>query len=181
MTGKRLSANALREMGIADDQIASGATEWPPEAVRFRRWDYDRAVWYFRTNVTHRPLGGNSTPRFWTLVWAPDNRRVLAGDDYGTVRLWDLATHRQIGSPLNGHSGANVGVSLVAFSPDGKTLATGGDGNDLAWLWDLATHQQIGSPLTGTHGAVNSVAFSPGGKLLSQVKKKSEGEEAPAA
>ena len=44
------------------------------------------------------------------------------GDD-GTVRLWDVATHRQIGGPLTGHTGP---VCSVAFSPDGKTLATGG-------------------------------------------------------
>jgi len=52
----------------------------------------------------------------------------------------------------------------VAFSPGGKTLATGNtDGT--ARLWDVATHRQI-TVLTGHDGPVTSVAFSPNGKVL---------------
>ena len=51
----------------------------------------------------------------------------------------------------------------MAFSPDGKTLATGGF-NGTA-LWDTATGRRIGTAFTGL-GPVNSVAFSPDGKTL---------------
>ena len=53
----------------------------------------------------------------------------------------------------------------MAFSPDGKTLASGSD-DDTVRLWDVATRQQIGKPLTGHTGPVCSVAFSPDGKTL---------------
>ena len=53
----------------------------------------------------------------------------------------------------------------MAFSPDGKTLASGGDDGTVR-LWDVATGQPIGDPLTGHTGAVDSVAFSPDGKTL---------------
>ena len=53
----------------------------------------------------------------------------------------------------------------MAFSPDGKTLASGSN-DDTVRLWDVATRQQIGDPLTGHTGWVISVAFSPDGKTL---------------
>ena len=77
------------------------------------------------------------------------------------MRLWDVATRRQIGDPLTGHTSP---VNSVAFSPDGKTLASG-SADGTVRLWDVATRRQIGNNLTGG-SAVNSVAFSPDGKTL---------------
>jgi WD40 repeat protein/transcriptional regulator with XRE-family HTH domain len=63
---------------------------------------------------------------------------------------------------LAGHTGP---VGTVAFSPDGKTLATSSvDGT--VRLWDVATGRPIGRPLTSHGGTVIALAFSPGGKTL---------------
>jgi len=56
-------------------------------------------------------------------------------------------------------------VTCVAFSPDGNTLASGGDDGTVA-LWDVATHRQTGGPFTRHTDAVTDITFSPDGKLL---------------
>jgi WD40 repeat protein len=59
--------------------------------------------------------------------------------------------------------GKNATVQTVAFSPDGKTLASGGSKEVL--LWDPATGKQIGD-LKGHDDRISALAFSPDGKLL---------------
>ena len=72
------------------------------------------------------------------------------------------ATALPTAAVLTGHTSA---VESVAFSPDGKTLATGSDDGSVR-LWDVASRRQIGRPLTSQSGEVRSVAFSPDGKTL---------------
>src|SRR5215831_379502 len=83
----------------------------------------------------HPPTGRNPQ-RPWRSghsVTFSQNDKILAGGRAdGTVRLWDVATRQQIGDPLGADTGA---VFSVAFSPDGKTLASG-DAHQ-ARLWEM--------------------------------------------
>jgi hypothetical protein len=79
-----------------------------------------------------------------------------------TVRLWDLATRRPLGEPLQGHTDY---VLSVAFSPDGKTLASA-SWDKTVRLWDVDRHRPLGEPLRGHMAPVEGVAFSPDGKTL---------------
>ena len=70
---------------------------------------------------------------------SPDHRTLALSDDSGAVDLWDIKTWERK-ARLRGHL---TGVGQVAFSPDGKRLATGGGGNEAIKLWDVETLQQI--------------------------------------
>ena len=55
------------------------------------------------------------------------------------IVLWDMDTLQTIGQPLTGQAetGSEVGLISMAFSPDGRILASGTDDGDII-LWDLA-------------------------------------------
>ncbi len=93
-----------------------------------------------------------------SVAFSPDGRTLATASTDKTVRLWDVATRRQIGAPLTGDSP----VVAVAFSPDGHTLASTDNG---VRLWDTATRRQIGQSIT-TQGDVLGLAFSPDGRTL---------------
>ena len=82
--------------------------------------------------------------------------------------LNNIQTYNQINGILTGHIS---GVSSVAFSPDGKILASGSrDGTII--LWDVVTRQPIGQPLVGetrtdvANTTITSIAFSSDGNIL---------------
>ena len=76
------------------------------------------------------------------------------------IYLWDVIT----GERKKTITGDTDSVFSVAFSPDGRTLASGGR-NDRIRLWDVITGKRK-QTLTGHTDSVLSIAFSPDGRTL---------------
>jgi WD40 repeat protein len=77
----------------------------------------------------------------------------------GEIKLWEVAS----GSLVRTLSGHTNWVFSVAFSPDGRLLASG-SGDTTIKLWEVATGSLVRT--FGYTGWVTSVAFSPDGRLL---------------
>ncbi len=94
---------------------------------------------------------------------SPDGTRVAAADHTGAVSISESATGRNVAS-LRVH-GTWRAKTALAYSPDGRRLASTGEELGLIDIWDTQTYQRTGR-LAGHTGLVYSVAFSADGRQL---------------
>jgi hypothetical protein len=98
--------------------------------------------------------------RVFSIAFSPDGKTLLAGAWDGSIRLWDVATGKEV-RQYAGHTGW---VRSVAFAPDGKTFASGGK-DKIIRIWETATGKEL-RRFEGHRNWIQNLTFSPDGKRL---------------
>jgi WD40 repeat protein len=119
-------------------------------------------IWNTRTGSLVRTL---TDKRVTGLAISPNGKLLVTGG-FKELKYWDVTSGRLVRTS----KGLLPETHTVAFSPDGKTIATGSTdfgeyGKGDVRLWDARTGKQI-RVLSGHRYAVMSVAFSPDGRTL---------------
>jgi WD40 repeat protein/serine/threonine protein kinase len=124
---------------------------------------WDTAHW----TLCPTPLGPHATLVI-DLAFSPDGAQLAAAcGQYGStggpgeVKVWDVVTGQPVGRLL-GHVSGAFGV---AFTPDGRYLASGGVEDALIKLWDTKTWREVFT-LRGHRDCVWGLAFSPDSRRL---------------
>ncbi len=160
---KTLSGQKAKVFSVAfspdGDTLASGGGRDDPTV---RLWDV-------RTGQHLHAFDGHVSG-VNSLAFSPDGETLASSGGWfaiwdnwndSTIRLWNVRTGQNL-KTIKNHTGE---VISLAFSPDGRTLASGSMDATVR-LWYLRNGQYLRRSLEGHTGFVSSVMFSPDGGTL---------------
>jgi RNA polymerase sigma factor (sigma-70 family) len=106
-----------------------------------------------------------------SIALSPNDRTLLTASRDHTVRLWDVATGREV-RRFSGHENQRSNDSpSAAFSPDGKIVGVGLGSSEPICLWDAATGKKL-RELESPHSSWGHLAFSLDGKTLAAASER---------
>jgi WD40 repeat protein len=135
-----------------------------------RGWEWHRLQWLSDRSLM--TLRGHDGPVV-SVAFSQDGKRIVSGGQDGTIRLWDTQASRCLRTfhlpPGGDRYSAPIAekareVLPVAFSPDGRWIASGANDGTVI-VWDAVSGEQK-RKLTGHALYVAAIAFSPDGKRI---------------
>jgi uncharacterized protein with WD repeat len=122
-------------------------------------WDGTIKLWSMETSKCTGTLEFDPPLMIECMVYSPDGKTIITGRAEG-VKLLDADSYKELAT-LEGHTGE---ILSLAFSPDGKKLASCGRDNKIK-LWDFA-ERKCTATLDNQKTVVGVVAFSPDRKTF---------------
>jgi WD40 repeat protein len=161
----------LGEINSNDQRISQAVFDASGNLLTLRDLDGSKVLWDADHEQALMRLDDDSFPTSQLMLIAGDNRIALGvenGSSYA-AQIWNLDDRLlEYELPLEGRANA------VAFSPDGKLLATAESFGSLVKLWNVSTGKLVHT-LSGHHDGVWALSFSTDGKLLASSGGAHEG------
>ena len=153
-------AAAAAALQLQNSSTAARALEAAPE--EHRDWEWRHLHSQLNTARAVFPGGAPAWQSSWQVpIISPSGEQLASLDrDLRAINLWDVTTGMPIGV-LRGHEGT---VHVLAYSPDGKRLASG-SADKTVRLWDAATGKEL-AVLRGHEKPVDWLAYSPDGERI---------------
>jgi WD40 repeat protein len=146
----------LRTLTGHRDSVWSVAFSPDQHSLASGGWNGEVKLWDSASGRELQTLAGH-TKRVQSVAFSPNAKKLASASDDRTIKLWDVASgHELLTLAADGQ------VAIVAFSPDGQTLASATE--HTIKLWDVASGHEVRT-LAG-NGPVETVAFRPNGQLL---------------
>jgi WD40 repeat protein len=159
-TGKR-----LRPLVGHENPVMSLA--FSPDGTELTSGEDRLIVWRLKDRKPRHTLAHRDFPHALSLAYSPDGKILATGDgNHGPggfdahIWLWDLSAGRL----LRHFPGHLNGIESLAFSPDGKRLASVGHDARVK-VWDVTTGKRL-LHIRGEDTWYRAIAFSPDGETL---------------
>ncbi len=167
------AATGQEQLALTDHKSAVYAVAFSPDGTKVATasWEGLCRIFDAYSGALLAALPGGSAP-LYDVAFSPDGTQLAAAGGDGLVRVWNTADGQQIysldsreGNPQAAGEALGQDLLAVAFSPDGKTVAAGGNARTIL-TWSLADGQLTAVQRDAHFDVVRDLAYSPHGEWL---------------